>query len=131
MFVLVKVRSLDVEKTGENVDEDLTDPGSHLVGLRTSEMNVEHKNCYADAEGVEDHGEEDKLAEEGHHQGGGRDDLCQQEEEHGEGEEDVDGETHLQSLYFNSEPGKENDFSVFLYFMTQAELLDYRRSHNC
>ena len=95
MFVLVKVRSLNVEKTGENVDEDLTDPGSHLVGLRTSEMNVEHKNCYADAEGVEDHGEEDKLAEEGHHQGGGRDDLCQQEEEHGEGEEDGDGQTDL------------------------------------
>ena len=100
MFVLVKVRSLNVEKTGENVDEDLTDPGSHLVGLRTSEMNVEHKNCYADAEGVEDHGEEDKLSEEGHHQGGGRDDLCQQEEEHGEGEEDVDGETHLNKNRF-------------------------------
>ena len=90
MFVLVKVRSLNVEKTGENVDEDLTDPGSHLVGLRTSEMNVEHKNCYADAEGVEDHGEEDKLPEEGDHQGGGRDDLGQQEEEHSEGEEDAD-----------------------------------------
>ena len=39
-------------------------------------------------EGVEDHGEEDKLAEEGHYQGGGRDDLGQQQEEHGEGEED-------------------------------------------
>ena len=49
---------------------------------------------------VEDHGEEDKLAEEGHHQGGGRDDLCQQEEEHGEGEEDVDGETHLNKNRF-------------------------------
>ena len=53
-------------------------------------------------EGVEDHGEEDELAEEGHHQGGGRDDLGQQEEEHGEGEEDVDGETHLNKKPFYS-----------------------------
>ena len=58
-------------------------------------MNVQHQNCYTDAEGVEDHGEEDELAEEGNHQGGGWDDLGQQEEEHGEREEDVDGETHL------------------------------------
>ena len=51
-------------------------------------------------EGVEDHGEEDKLAEEGDHQGGGRDDLGQQQEEHGEGEEDVDGETDLNKNRF-------------------------------
>ena len=41
VFVFVKVRSLDVEKAGEDVDEYLPDPGCHLVGLRTSEMNVE------------------------------------------------------------------------------------------
>ena len=95
VFVLVKVRSLDVEKAGKDVDEDLADPGCHLVGLWTPEMNVQHKNCHTDAEGVEDHGEEDKLAEEGDHQGGGRDCLGQQEEEHREREENVDGETHL------------------------------------
>ena len=50
MFVLVKVRSLDVEKAGKDVDEDLTDPGSHFVRLWTSEMNVEHENCHTDAE---------------------------------------------------------------------------------
>ena len=42
VFVLVKVRSLDVEKAGKDVDEDLADPGCHLVRLRTSEMNVQH-----------------------------------------------------------------------------------------
>ena len=42
-------------------------------------------------EGIEDHGEEDKLAEEGDDQGGGGDDLGQEEEEHGEGEQDRDG----------------------------------------
>ena len=42
-------------------------------------------------EGIEDHGEEDKLAEEGDDQGGGGDDLGEEEEEHGEGEQDRDG----------------------------------------
>ena len=42
VFVLVKVRSLDVEKAGKDVDEDLADPGCHLVGLWTPEMNVQH-----------------------------------------------------------------------------------------
>ena len=55
-------------------------------------MNVQHQNCYTDAEGVEDHGEEDELAGEGNHQGGGWDDLGQQEEEHGQGEQDGDGQ---------------------------------------
>jgi hypothetical protein len=47
---------------------------------------------------VEDHGEEDKLAEEGDHQGGGRDDFCQQQEEHGQGQQDGDGETDLKNM---------------------------------
>ena len=42
-------------------------------------------------EGVQDHSEEDKLAEEGDHEGGRGDDLSQEEEEHGEWEQDVDG----------------------------------------
>ena len=47
-------------------------------------------------EGVQDHGEEDKLAEEGDHEGCRGNDLSQEEEEHGEREQDVDGETHLE-----------------------------------
>ena len=74
------------------MDEDSSDPGRHGVGLRGPEVDVENHHGDADTEGVEDHGEEDELAEEGHHQGGGRDDLGQQEEEHGEGEEDTDSE---------------------------------------
>ena len=42
-------------------------------------------------EGIEDHGEEDNLAEEGDDQGGGGDDLGEEEEEHSEGEQDRDG----------------------------------------
>ena len=48
--------------------------------------------------GVEDHGEEDELAQERNHQGGGGDDLGQQEEEHGEGEEDANWKTDLKFL---------------------------------
>ena len=58
-------------------------------------------------EGVQDHGEEDKLAEEGDHEGGRGDDLSQEEEEHGEREQDVDGETHLEV------EGKINDWVVY------------------
>ena len=49
-------------------------------------------------EGVQDHGEENKLAEEGDHEGGRGNDLSQEEEEHGEREEDGDGETDLGSI---------------------------------
>ena len=46
-------------------------------------------------ESIEDHGEEDELAQERHHEGGGGDDLRQQQEEHRVGQEDGDGEAHL------------------------------------
>ena len=46
-------------------------------------------------EGIEDHGEEDKLAEEGDDEGGGGDDLGKQEEEHCQGEQDGDGQGDL------------------------------------
>ena len=52
-------------------------------------MNIEDDHGDADAEGVEDHGEEDEFPEERHHQGGGRDDFGQQQEEHGEREQNV------------------------------------------
>ena len=92
--------SLHDEQPWQEVDENSPDPGRHQVSLRRSEVDVENHHGDADTEGVEDHGEEDKLAEEGHHQGGGRDDLGQQEEEHSEREENVDGETHLNKNSF-------------------------------
>ena len=50
-------------------------------------------------EGVQDHGEEDKLAEEGDHEGCRGNDLSQEEEEHGEREQDGDGQTDLEIKY--------------------------------
>ena len=79
----------------QDVDEDSPHPGRHGVGLRGPEVDVEDDHGDADAEGVEDHGEQDELAQQRDDQGGGRDDLGQQEEEHGEGEEDGDGQTDL------------------------------------
>ena len=81
-------RSPHYQQSGQDVDEDSPDPGRHGVGLRRPEVDVENHHGDADTEGVEDHGEEDKLAEEGHHQGGGRDDLGEEQEEDSEGEED-------------------------------------------
>lgn len=45
VFVLVKQRPLDVQQAGQDVDEDLPDPGGHLVGLGTPEVNVEDEDC--------------------------------------------------------------------------------------
>ena len=50
VLVFVKVRPLDVEKPGQDVNEDFPHPGSHLVGLGTPEMNIENQNGYTDAE---------------------------------------------------------------------------------
>ena len=85
------------QQPGQDVYEDSPDPGSHGVGLGGPEVDVEHHHRHTDAEGVEDHGEEDKLPEQGHHQGGGRDDLGQQEEEDSEREEDTDSQGNLLS----------------------------------
>ena len=61
---------------------------------------------------VQDHGEEDKLAEEGNHEGGRGDDLSQEEEEHGQREKDVDRETHLEvgEKYYNDFVDKMETF---------------------
>ena len=74
------------------MDEDPANPGRHRVGLWRPEVDVEDNHGDADGEGVKDHGEEDKLAQQRHDKGGGGDDLGEEEEEHGEGEEDGDGE---------------------------------------
>ena len=104
--------SLHDEQPWQEVDENSPDPGRHQVSLRRSEVDVENHHGDADTEGVEDHGEEDKLAEEGHHQGGGRDDLGQQEEEHSEREQDGDGERDLLARVrgqVEDEHGQERD----------------------
>ena len=77
------------------MDEHSPHPRRHGVRLGGPEVDIENNNSDADAEGVKDHGEEHKLAEEGDNQGGGGDDLGEQEEEHSEGEEDGDGEGDL------------------------------------
>ena len=85
------------QQPGQDVYEDSPDPGRHGVSLRAPEVDVEHHHRHADAECVQDHGEQDKLAEEGDHEGGRGDDLSQEEEEHGEREQDGDGEAHLEN----------------------------------
>ena len=84
-------------------------PWSHRMRLGGPEVNVQDDHGDTDAgdhdddcdhklfepEGVEDHGEEDKLAKEGDNEGGGRDDLGQEEEEHRQGEQDGDGQGDL------------------------------------
>ena len=58
-------------------------------------VHVEDEDGDDDAEGDEDHGEEEVLPDEGDDQRGGGDDLGDEEEEHGEGEEDGDAQGDL------------------------------------
>ena len=46
---------------GEEVNEDLADPGRHLVGGRCAEVDVEHPYGDHHGEGDQDHGEEQVL----------------------------------------------------------------------
>ena len=97
-------------KADKNCINHAGDPLLRLPGLlNISEMrryfsfNLIYRVCMSHhyvssfplPEGVQDHGEEDELAEEGDHEGGRGDDLRQQEEEHGEREQDGDGEADL------------------------------------
>ena len=95
MSILLELRSLHGEQSWQDVDEDSPNPRSHGVGLWGAEVHIEnhHRDTYT--EGVEDHGEQHKLAEEGDDEGGRGDDLGEQEEEHSEGEEDGDWEGDL------------------------------------
>ena len=51
--------------------------------------------CVNGPDGDEDHGEDEVLSEQRHHQTGGRDDLDDQQEEHVQTNEDRDGQRHL------------------------------------
>ena len=46
MSIFIIDRSLHTEKSGQDVDEDSSDPRSHGVGLRGSEMNIQDHNSY-------------------------------------------------------------------------------------
>ena len=106
------MNTLQMMKVSKQVgfeEEAPSNPWGHRVCLWRPEVNVQHDHGHADAgdnncdcnqqldqpERIEDHGEEDKLAEEGDDEGGGWDDLGQEEEEHGQGEQDGDGQGDL------------------------------------
>ena len=74
-----------------DVEDDYSYTNAEKVKILRKDPTVKSDGNGGSPEGIEDHGEEDKLAEEGDHEGGRGDDLSQEEEEHGEREQDVDG----------------------------------------
>lgn len=60
-------------------------------------MQVQDDHAQDDRAGDQDHGEHDVVDDDGDTQRGLRDLIGQQQQEHGEGEQHVDGETHLLS----------------------------------
>ena len=74
-----------------DVEDDYSYTNAEKVKILLKVQTVNTGKISDSPEGIEDHGEEDKLAKEGDDQGGGGDDLGQEEEEHGEGEQDRDG----------------------------------------
>ena len=78
-----------------DVEDDYSYTNAEKVKILRKDPTVKSDGNGGSPEGIEDHGEEDKLAEEGDDQGGGGDDLGEEEEEHGEGEQDGDAQGHL------------------------------------
>ena len=50
VFIFIKVRSLDIQQSWQNVDKNFSDPRGHFVSFRSSEMNVEHQHSHTNAE---------------------------------------------------------------------------------
>ena len=74
-----------------DVEDDYSYTNAEKVNMLRKDQTVKSDKNGVSPEGIEDHGEEDKLAEKGDDQGGGGDDLGEKEEEHSEGEQDRDG----------------------------------------
>ena len=74
-----------------DVEDDYSYTNAEKVNMLRKDQTVKSDKSGVSPEGIEDHGEEDKLAEKGDDQGGGGDDLGEKEEEHSEGEQDRDG----------------------------------------
>ena len=74
-----------------DVEDDYSYTNAEKVNMLRKDQTVKSDKNGVSPEGIEDHGEEDKLAEKGDDQGGGGDDLGEEEEEHSEGEQDRDG----------------------------------------
>ena len=105
MIVDPALRPSHGQQARQDVDKDPPDPGSHPVRLRRPKVNVQHDDGHADTveykEGLssgrkdrslslwpavpygdEDHGEDEVLSKQRHHQTRGRNDLDDQQEEH-------------------------------------------------
>lgn len=77
------------------MEADLPDPHGHRVGVGRAVVQVEGDHAQDDGAGDQDHGEHDVLDDDGNAQRGLWDFVGQQKQEDGEGEQDVDGQTHL------------------------------------
>merc|ERR1712212_1258841 len=80
------------EKSWEYMYENPSNPRGHGMRLGRPEMHVENDHGDTDAECIEDHGEQHKLAKQRNNQRRWWNDLCQQEEEDSERQKDGDGQ---------------------------------------
>ena len=67
---------------------------------RSPEVDVEHAYSDDHRERDKDHGEEEIFAQQGNGHGRRGDDLRQQQEEHGQRQQDGDGQGHLEKITF-------------------------------
>ena len=67
-----------------DVEDDYSYTNAEKVNMLRKDQTVKSDKNGVSPEGIEDHGEEDKLAEKGDDQGGGGDDLGEKEEEDSE-----------------------------------------------
>lgn len=80
---------------GEGGSSHHAHPHGHLVGVGWAVVQVENDHAEDDGEGDQDHGEHDVVDDDGDTQRRFRDLISQQQQEDSEGEQHVDGQTHL------------------------------------
>lgn len=73
----------------------LANPHGHLVGVGGPVVQVEHNHTENDGECDQDHGEHDVIDNDGHTQWRLRNLISQQQQKHSEGQQNIDGQTHL------------------------------------
>ena len=78
-----------------DVEDDYSYTNAEKAKILRKVQTVNTGKISDSPEGIEDHGEEDKLAEEGNDQRGRRDNLGQQQEEHSQRQQDRDGQRDL------------------------------------
>ena len=92
---LLQFWSLHQQRSRQNLGEDALDPRGHLVRRGRFEVDMQRVHSQENGRGHYNHDKKQVFPDEGDDERGGRVHVGQQQEEHGEGQQDGDGQGDL------------------------------------